>query len=67
MKKKKGERTEPWVPQHHRAKEEKNKGRKKTETFSHLLSEYWDGLSTAMHEGRGMYSLIYLQYSLTDH
>ena len=54
MKKKKGERTEPWVPQYHRAKEEKNKGRKKTETFSHLLSEYWDGLSTAMHEGRGM-------------
>ena len=33
MKKRKGERTEPWVPQHHRAKEEKNKGQKKTKTF----------------------------------
>lgn len=46
MKKRKGERTELWVSQHHRVKE-KNKGQKTTETFWHLPSEKQDGLSTA--------------------
>lgn len=58
MKKKKRERTEPTKTFNTTGEGGKDKGEDR-DIFSHLLSEYWDGLSTAMHEGRGMYSLIY--------